>query len=457
MDHPAGWLADPTGRFEHRYWDGSRWTDNVSSGGRLQSDPLQSGPPPVAEPAPTAVTEAVANGGGHGSRRTPLLVGLGVAVAAAVAIALFVVLGGDDGGDATSTAPTSGSASAPATGGPGDPVPSGPATTVASDFWMTTPEEVGTRLSSLADASLVGVGYTIDIQSAGRADHVDNVGYRARFDSNARAIPRDARLIPPKGKQFVVVRYDLDTQTSYGTNAPSFSVEVDGVKRSVELQPGVNTLVATIDDDAKRIAIAAQEPEGSQTVSVLTGKRAADVPQVLYRDDRRVAVNDTASLQYLMTGPQNRYAQCGGAGRLDVVVGDAELVWSQRDSRILANQRLEGSFAPPPDGDTAWLVVKINDYTALSPRYCGTNPVIPPERVAVVLPDGEQVTASLATTEYAAFQVPADIESAQLELRPGDNVLDARSPGHIFNFGGAVASVPISFTASGGSSSGSDG
>jgi Protein of unknown function (DUF2510) len=24
---PAGWYADPTGRYELRYWDGSRWTD----------------------------------------------------------------------------------------------------------------------------------------------------------------------------------------------------------------------------------------------------------------------------------------------------------------------------------------------------------------------------------------------------------------------------------------------
>jgi Protein of unknown function (DUF2510) len=27
---PAGWLADPVGKYGHRYWDGSRWTEHVS-------------------------------------------------------------------------------------------------------------------------------------------------------------------------------------------------------------------------------------------------------------------------------------------------------------------------------------------------------------------------------------------------------------------------------------------
>jgi len=35
-----GWLADPTGRFELRYWDGSRWTQSVVTGGVSSSDPI---------------------------------------------------------------------------------------------------------------------------------------------------------------------------------------------------------------------------------------------------------------------------------------------------------------------------------------------------------------------------------------------------------------------------------
>ncbi len=37
---PAAWLADPSGRHELRYWDGSRWTSSVSDGGEQTEDPL---------------------------------------------------------------------------------------------------------------------------------------------------------------------------------------------------------------------------------------------------------------------------------------------------------------------------------------------------------------------------------------------------------------------------------
>lgn len=39
---PAGWYGDPAGRYELRYWDGSTWTEHVSTGG------VQSTNPPVA-------------------------------------------------------------------------------------------------------------------------------------------------------------------------------------------------------------------------------------------------------------------------------------------------------------------------------------------------------------------------------------------------------------------------
>jgi hypothetical protein len=35
---PAGWLADPVGQYEQRYWDGSRWTEHVSSEGQQTTD-----------------------------------------------------------------------------------------------------------------------------------------------------------------------------------------------------------------------------------------------------------------------------------------------------------------------------------------------------------------------------------------------------------------------------------
>lgn len=36
----AGWLPDPAGRHELRYWDGSVWTSDVSAGDVAGQDPL---------------------------------------------------------------------------------------------------------------------------------------------------------------------------------------------------------------------------------------------------------------------------------------------------------------------------------------------------------------------------------------------------------------------------------
>jgi len=36
---PAGWYADPSGRYELRYWDGNAWTEHVSRAGQQFTDP----------------------------------------------------------------------------------------------------------------------------------------------------------------------------------------------------------------------------------------------------------------------------------------------------------------------------------------------------------------------------------------------------------------------------------
>ena len=51
--HEANWYADPMGRHEFRYWDGSAWTDDVSSHGRQSTDPI-SNPAKVVETTGTA-------------------------------------------------------------------------------------------------------------------------------------------------------------------------------------------------------------------------------------------------------------------------------------------------------------------------------------------------------------------------------------------------------------------
>ena len=36
---PADWYKDPAGRYEYRYWDGTKWTEHVSRGGKVFKDP----------------------------------------------------------------------------------------------------------------------------------------------------------------------------------------------------------------------------------------------------------------------------------------------------------------------------------------------------------------------------------------------------------------------------------
>jgi hypothetical protein len=46
----AGWLADPAGRHELRYWDGAAWTEHVADAGTTAVDPA---PPGLPDPSPT--------------------------------------------------------------------------------------------------------------------------------------------------------------------------------------------------------------------------------------------------------------------------------------------------------------------------------------------------------------------------------------------------------------------
>jgi uncharacterized protein YxjI len=61
--HPANWYPDPAGRHELRYFDGSQWTDHVSSGGRQSVDPLAPAAAPVTAGSTDKVQQQVAKAG----------------------------------------------------------------------------------------------------------------------------------------------------------------------------------------------------------------------------------------------------------------------------------------------------------------------------------------------------------------------------------------------------------
>jgi hypothetical protein len=77
-----GWQGDPTGRHEHRYWDGARWTDQVSDGGVTGTDPVD---PEVG-------------GGSSGRNWTVLAIVGGVAVVVLVIVGALLLTRGDDSG-----------------------------------------------------------------------------------------------------------------------------------------------------------------------------------------------------------------------------------------------------------------------------------------------------------------------------------------------------------------------
>lgn len=55
---PPGWFPDPTGRHDHRWWDGAAWTSHVADAGVASTDSLPTASAPgidaAAAPAPLA-------------------------------------------------------------------------------------------------------------------------------------------------------------------------------------------------------------------------------------------------------------------------------------------------------------------------------------------------------------------------------------------------------------------
>jgi len=65
----GGWHADPTGRHQHRFWNGAAWTDDVSDNGVPSKDPLvASAPQWGAAQAPGVAAQAPQAAPGYGGQ-----------------------------------------------------------------------------------------------------------------------------------------------------------------------------------------------------------------------------------------------------------------------------------------------------------------------------------------------------------------------------------------------------
>ena len=62
--HAPNWYPDPMGRHEYRWYDGTQWSDQVSSHGRVATDPVTgAGPVPVSDVKPERFAKNLAKAG----------------------------------------------------------------------------------------------------------------------------------------------------------------------------------------------------------------------------------------------------------------------------------------------------------------------------------------------------------------------------------------------------------
>ena len=106
MTQPSkGWYTDPTSEYQYRYWNGTQWTNQVSSSGTTLNDPNAMDPsaaatppapgseaasPPQADVAPTV--QVTQKSGGFGT----LIAAIVAIVAVVVLVVVLVNLSGDD-------------------------------------------------------------------------------------------------------------------------------------------------------------------------------------------------------------------------------------------------------------------------------------------------------------------------------------------------------------------------
>ncbi len=88
-----GWHPDPSGRHQHRFWDGAAWGDAVADDGHVAADPLGDG---SSEHTAEQVRPPVRSGGRQGWKRW--VVGAGVGVVVVVVAVVLIGRGSSSGG-----------------------------------------------------------------------------------------------------------------------------------------------------------------------------------------------------------------------------------------------------------------------------------------------------------------------------------------------------------------------
>jgi Protein of unknown function (DUF2510) len=67
---PAGWMADPSGKHDERYWSGTEWTEHVMNDGTPAIDPLPNRPAPGSE-GPSGPSDGPIESSGLGAPSDP--------------------------------------------------------------------------------------------------------------------------------------------------------------------------------------------------------------------------------------------------------------------------------------------------------------------------------------------------------------------------------------------------
>ncbi len=265
--HPAGWYPDPLGRADHRYWDGSVWTDQASRDGVVAIDPVH--PERVVEPRhPEPAASSKIPMPTTSRRRTKLVVVGAACVAVLLTVALVLTRGDGSGGSGGGSGQVANENSSLILDNP----VAGPSAR-PKKLWSYNCAE---PCSIMADANHVYA--TMDVGSP-LSQHT----FDPRFTPDT-SLPRGAHAVETLA---------LDG----ATGKVAWKADVDGSTNDVEVADGV--VLVTTDDPSRDFTLAAP----TTTVTALdaaTGKKLWSAHGTVedYAIPGTVAVGNTTSGSY---------------------------------------------------------------------------------------------------------------------------------------------------------------